>query len=175
MFRKIIHKRWWASHNKNSMHVYFVRLAQLASCWWSFIQVGSTTVCWHNSCSLLVFRTFPYSFFAWSKCQTDNPKPCLYQLALPRSLLVSSGSHILLLWRKKETSSWLWGESTLTTSSYVTKAPVHLTDSILVVTRACFSFWLHVAAPRWVCCSNKHRPSQQCEGGRGKEVGVGGE
>lgn len=38
------------------------------------------------------------------------------------------------------------------------------------MTDPCFSFWRHVAAPRWVCCSNKYRPSLQRKERGGKEA-----
>lgn len=81
--------------------------------------------------------------------------------------MVFSGSHILLPPRgRRKTSSWLWCKSTPTPASSSSKAPA---DSIL--DRARFSFRLHVAAPRWVCCFDKHGPSQRCERREGEGKG----
>ncbi len=58
-----------------------------------------------DECSTSMSRTFPWSFSSWWSVRQKKPTPCPPpQLAFPGSLLVPSGSHILLHQRKKERS-----------------------------------------------------------------------
>lgn len=105
------------------MQVDFVRLPQMASVRLSFIQVGS-----NRSVSDALFRTFPQSFFPPSKLQTDNPTLCLYQVALPRSLFSFLGQTSCCIREKKKHPA-----DCEMSPLKQQPAPVHLSDSILVV------------------------------------------